>query len=95
MKCALILLALLIPAGGAGQSHSDPGMSKAKTSPARTAAAPHSNEGYLVFQQNCARCHTQPQDFSQRISQTVAMHMRVRANLNETQYKALLHFLNP
>ena len=51
--------------------------------------------GQWVFEHNCMRCHNPPQDFPAHVSRTVAMHMRVRANLSEADYKALLHFLNP
>jgi len=51
--------------------------------------------GQEVFQQNCARCHNSPEGFPQSISGTVAHHMRVRANQNEEQYRALLQLLNP
>ena len=51
--------------------------------------------GQFVFEHYCVRCHTPPQGFSPRISRTVAMHMRVRANLSDEDFKALVHFLNP
>ena len=51
--------------------------------------------GQFVFDHYCVRCHTPPQGFSPRISRTVAMHMRVRANLSDEDFKALVHFLNP
>jgi cytochrome c5 len=60
--------------------------------------APQQNaneDGQQVFQRNCSRCHHQPQGFSPAIAGTVAHHMRVRANLSEKEYKALLSFLNP
>jgi cytochrome c5 len=53
------------------------------------------DRGQEVFNENCSRCHNAPEGFSPRISGTVALHMRVRANLSEQDYKALLHFLNP
>lgn len=53
------------------------------------------DRGQQVFEQNCSRCHNPPDGFSPRISQTVAMHMRTRANLSDADYKALLKFLNP
>jgi len=52
-------------------------------------------DGQRVFQQNCARCHNAPSGFPPSISGTVAHHMRVRANLSEKEYKALLSFFNP
>ncbi|HEV2708969.1 MAG TPA: cytochrome c [Edaphobacter sp.] len=53
------------------------------------------DRGQQVFNQNCSRCHNQPEGFSPSISGTIARHMRVRANLSEADYKALLRFLNP
>ena len=51
--------------------------------------------GQEVFQHNCARCHNAPEFFPGSVSGTIAHHMRVRANLSEGQYRALLQFLNP
>jgi cytochrome c5 len=51
--------------------------------------------GQQVFAQNCSRCHNAPEGFSPSISDTIARHMRVRANLSEADYKTLLRFLNP
>jgi cytochrome c5 len=53
------------------------------------------NRGQQVFEENCSRCHNPPEGFSPRISKAVAMHMRVRANLSDADYKELLRFLNP
>jgi cytochrome c2 len=53
------------------------------------------HDGQKVFEQNCGRCHNAPQGFSPSISGTVSRHMRVRANLSQADYEALLRFLNP
>lgn len=53
-----------------------------------------SDRGQKVFRQNCARCHNPPEGFPPSISGTVALHMRVRANLSEPDYKSLLMYLN-
>ncbi len=63
--------------------------------PQRSSAAATPDRGQQVFDRNCSRCHNPPEGFSPRISGTIALHMRVRANLSEEDYKALLHFLNP
>lgn len=64
--------------------------------PAATQSHPvKPDRGQQVFDQNCSRCHNAPGGFSSRISGTIAMHMRVRANLSEPDYRALLRFLNP
>lgn len=53
------------------------------------------DRGQKVYNQNCSRCHNAPEGFQPGISGTIAMHMRVRANLSDSDYKALLRFLNP
>lgn len=63
--------------------------------PAKKTAQVAGPDGQQVFEQNCSRCHNPPEGFSPRISGTIALHMRVRANLSDADYKALLHFLNP
>ena len=77
------------------------GQTKTKSQPAQpqTASkavhAANPDRGQEVFNQNCSRCHNAPEGFAPSISGTVARHMRVRANLSEADYKALLRFLNP
>lgn len=51
------------------------------------------DRGQWVWDHNCSRCHNAPQGFSSHISGTIAKHMRVRANLSDADYKALLRFL--
>jgi cytochrome c5 len=53
------------------------------------------DRGQQIFTQNCSRCHNTPEGFSPSISGTIAMHMRVRANLSDADYKTLVRFLNP
>lgn len=55
----------------------------------------HPSNGQRVFEQNCSRCHADPDGFSPRISGTVARHMRVRASLSKKDEQDLLRFLNP
>jgi cytochrome c5 len=77
----------------ASQPASEP---PAKTQVAPTKPTPHAqDEGDIVFQQHCSRCHTAPDGFSPRISGTVLRHMRVRASLSEQDEQQLLRFLNP
>lgn len=63
--------------------------------PTKAVHAINPDRGQQVFSQNCSRCHNAPEGFSPSISGTIARHMRVRANLSEADYKALLRFLNP
>jgi mono/diheme cytochrome c family protein len=62
---------------------------------AKQAHAVTPDRGQEVFNQNCSRCHNAPEGFPPSISGTIAMHMRVRANLSDSDYRALLRFLNP
>jgi mono/diheme cytochrome c family protein len=80
---------LLVRAAATGQQDAQ------KQEPSKQAQSAKQDRGQQVFEQNCARCHNPPEGFSPRISGTVALHMRVRANLSDADYKALLHFLNP
>jgi mono/diheme cytochrome c family protein len=67
----------------------------ARVEHAQSAQSDDSAQGQRVFKQNCARCHDAPQGFPPQISGTILRHMKVRANLSETDEKALLHFMNP
>ena len=60
-----------------------------------TQKAHEKSDGERVFEENCSRCHNPPDGFSQRISGTVVLHMRVRASLSARDEQALLRFFNP
>lgn len=91
-----IVLACLVmaAAAAAGQMKTEPQKANPHP-PAKEAHAMNQDRGQEVFNQNCSRCHNAPEGFSPSISGTIAMHMRVRANLSEADYKALLRFFNP
>lgn len=91
---SVVLVASALTAGGQ-TSTSAPAAVPVQASHRQKAKVDPADRGQWVFQHNCARCHKPPQGFSPRISETVAMHMRVRVNLSDADYKALLHFLNP
>jgi cytochrome c5 len=77
-----------------GQAKDAPSQHHRQPQP-KMVAAVHPDRGQQVFEQNCSRCHNAPEGFSPQISDTIAMHMRVRAGLSDADYKALLRFLNP
>jgi cytochrome c2 len=77
-----------------GETKSSPQQTQPQVAP-KAVHAVKPDRGQQVFDQNCSRCHNAPEGFSQSISGTIAMHMRVRANLSDADYKALLRFLNP
>jgi mono/diheme cytochrome c family protein len=88
-------LLLLAASAATGQTKtSPPQQPQSKVSP-KAVHAMNPDRGQEVFNQNCSRCHNAPEGFSQSVSGTIAMHMRVRANLSDADYKALLRFLNP
>ena len=93
----LPLLAATLALGASvalGQADSSQQQSHNKTSPNAVHAA-NQDRGQQVFEQNCSRCHHAPEGLPSSISGTVAMHMRVRAKLSDSDYKALRQFLNP
>jgi hypothetical protein len=47
-----------------------------------------------AYKNNCMRCHASTQQYSPRMTKTIMMHMRVRANLTEDQAQAILKYLN-
>jgi cytochrome c5 len=88
-------LLLLTATAAIGQTkNSPPQQPQSKVSP-KAVHVMDSDRGQEVFSQNCSRCHAAPEGFSPSVSGTIAMHMRVRANLSDADYKALLRFLNP
>jgi cytochrome c5 len=88
-------LLLLAATAAMGQAKSSPPQQPQSKTPSKAVHTVSPNRGQQVFDQNCSRCHNAPEGFSQRVSGTIAMHMRVRANLSDADYKALLRFLNP
>jgi mono/diheme cytochrome c family protein len=63
--------------------------------PAAKKQSAHADNGLRIFDQNCSRCHAEPDGFSSRISDTVLRHMRIRASLSQHDEQELLRFLNP
>ena len=100
MKLLILSISLLISAShvlaqGAGNSPAQPAPGSRTTASTPAQKQTGNEDGQQVFQRNCSRCHHEPEGFPPAVSGTVARHMRVRANLSEKQYKALLSFLNP
>jgi cytochrome c5 len=56
-------------------------------------AAQAQDAGERKFQQNCRRCHNEPQELGPRVTGTVLLHMRVRAGLSEADEKAILRYM--
>lgn len=92
LLCAAMMIIGVAVAIGQTKESSQKPQSRTASQSTRPAA---SNRGATVFEQNCSRCHNTPQGFPPSVSGTIAMHMRVRANLSDEDYKALRQFLNP
>lgn len=89
-------LLLLAATAAVGQTKSSPPPQQLQSkTPLKAVHTINPDRGQEVFNQNCSRCHNAPEGFSQSVSGTIAMHMRMRASLSEADYKALLRFLNP
>lgn len=88
-------LLLLAATAAVGQTKSSSPQQPQGKKPPTTVHAINPDRGQEVFSQNCSRCHNAPEGFPPGISGTIARHMRVRANLSDADYKALLRFLNP
>lgn len=99
-RYATAVAALGLCLAGAAQTQQSTSEQKnqqnAKQQPTATHPANHKqSEGEKIFMQNCARCHTPPDGFSSRISGTIVLHMRVRANLSQHDMQELMRFFNP
>jgi len=46
-----------------------------------------------AYKNTCMRCHTSTQQYSPRMTKTIVMHMRVRANLTQEEAQAILKYL--
>ena len=81
--------------GAMAQDTAPTGRDTKKTAPTTQAPQKQDDNGDLVWQQQCSRCHAVPDGFSPRIAGTVVRHMRVRASLSKQEEEELLRFLNP
>ena len=46
-----------------------------------------------AYKNNCVRCHSSVQAYSPEKTETIVMHMRVRANLTDQESRAILDYL--
>lgn len=92
----LPVVVVFLAAAAWGQAKAQPvhraAANRGQPPPAAVPASP-ADRGQQVFVHNCSRCHAAPEGFPASIAATIAMHMRVRANLSAGDYKALLRFL--
>jgi cytochrome c5 len=88
-------LLLVVATAAVGQATSSPPQRAQAKASSKVVHTTNPDRGQQVFKENCSRCHNEPEGFSPSISGTIARHMRVRANLSDADYKALLRFLNP
>ena len=46
-----------------------------------------------AYKNNCMRCHSAVRQYSPRMTATIVMHMRVRANMTAEETQAILQYL--
>ena len=46
-----------------------------------------------AYKNNCMRCHSAVPQYSPRMTATIVMHMRVRANMTAEESRAILQYL--
>jgi hypothetical protein len=56
-------------------------------------AAASPQDGAQVYKANCTRCHITMRPFSEKMTRTIVRHMRVRAELTQTEADAVLSYL--
>ena len=63
--------------------------------PENTHAVHHARviSGDDAYKQNCTRCHAEVLKVNDRMTKTLVLHMRVRANLTQDEAKAILEYL--
>ena len=66
-----------------------------KSASAKAKAAPKVLSGAEIYSMHCARCHPEryPNERTSAQWKTIAMHMRIRANLPASHYRTLLKYL--
>jgi cytochrome c5 len=95
ISAAFLALAMLLALGAAAKTNSG-----SKDSPASTTAnaspAQDENlhlEGEKRFRSNCGRCHAAPPKFPSRMMATIVRHMRVRANITDSDMRLILRYM--
>lgn len=92
------LLPFCFPIALAAHALSQQSATVSSNTPAKNATHdvhPQKSAGELAFERNCSRCHQAPDQLSPRITGTVLMHMRTRANLSAADEKLIREFLAP
>jgi len=101
ISAAFLALAMLLALSAAARTN---GGSKDSTAPAAaapngtnaTAATQDENlhlEGEKRFRSNCGRCHVAPPKFPSRTMATIVRHMRVRANITDSDMRLILRYM--
>jgi cytochrome c5 len=87
---------LLMLAQGPGSSGQEKGQqASTQKAPAADATSAQQSRGEKKFQQYCNRCHNAPTELPTQSTETVMLHMRVRASLSAADERDILHYLAP
>lgn len=89
------IIVLFLAAVGAAAQNSTSKPEPATSKPAPQTANTESAAGERLFQTQCGRCHTLPEDLSPREAKAVLRQMRVRAMLTAEDERLILKYLAP
>jgi mono/diheme cytochrome c family protein len=95
ISATFLSLAMLLALGAAAKTN---GGSKDSPAPATSTASSIQDEnlhleGEKRFRSNCGRCHTAPPKFPSRMMATIVRHMRVRANITDSDMRLILRYM--
>jgi cytochrome c5 len=94
IRASVVVLFLAVVGAAAQNSTSKPQPASSKSSPPQTANT-ESAAGERLFQTQCGRCHSLPEDLSPREAKAVLRQMRVRAMLTAEDERLILKYLAP
>ncbi len=94
VTCVAFVPALLVAESQNSAATAPPAQ---KTAASTNPAPVHQDEddGDVLHELHCSRCHAYPEDVPVRVRGTVLRHMRVRASLSKREEQELLKFLVP
>ncbi len=89
---AFVILSLALASSA---TNKDSGQKSASNATQKSSNHGEQENGELLFQSHCGRCHTPPEALSPSAAHAVLQHMRVRAMLSKEDEKAILNYIAP
>jgi cytochrome c5 len=95
ISATFLALAMSLALGAATKTNG--GSKDSPTSTTATASSTQDEnmhlEGEKRFRSNCGRCHAAPPKFPSRMMATIVRHMRVRANITDSDMHLILRYM--